>query len=181
MKKILTLILIFSSLLLEAQNNSLLLYVDASKSDKNLKAIGKTITSIVDSLNSPNIYLYISNGDKPMQTNDRSDISNLLRDLRIAGYIKSPDFFYDIKQLNTALIGNNFISNLNDITKESGVQAPLDIYFWFNEDDFNQSDIIKNFITPFLLSNKLLYKSGLQNNCSIYFYDGVKMFQTGIN
>ena len=165
MKKIVILLMVFISLGLSAQNDVLVIYVDASASGDKLIQIQEEVNSLVDSKANARVYLFISNGESPLVTSDREDIGKLLRKLR-SSFITAPDYKRDTKLLNTALLKNNYISNINSISKNSGLDYQVDIHFWLDERNYNDFQLDKKIIDPLLFSNKLKFKNGLQENCN---------------
>ena len=165
MRKIVTLIMLCTSLVLSAQNDVLVIYVDASDSGDKLIQIQDEVNALVTSKASARVYLFISNGESSLVTNDRADVGKLLRRLR-SSFITAPDYKRDAKLLNTALLENNYISNINSISKNSGLDYQVDIHFWLDEDNYTALQLDKRIIEPLLFSNKLKFKNGLQENCN---------------
>jgi hypothetical protein len=165
MRKIVTLIMLCTSLVLRAQNDVLVIYIDASESGDKLVQIKNEVEDLVASKSSARVYLFISHGESPLVTSDREDIGKLLRKLR-SSRPSAPDYKRDTKLLNTALLKNNYISNINSISKNSGLDYQVDIHFWLDERNYNDFQLDKKIIDPLLFSNKLKFKNGLQENCN---------------
>ena len=79
MKKILIFILLFANALVNAQNDVLVIYIDASESSSNLIQIQEEVNNLVQSKSDYDVYLYISKGESPIVTNDRNDVAKCPR------------------------------------------------------------------------------------------------------
>lgn len=165
MKKFITLILLFTTLLTSAQNDVLVVYIDASESGNSLIQIQNDVNDLVNSKPNSEIYLFISKGESPIVTNDRGDVAKQLRKLRMET-ITSPDYKEDVESLNAAMLENNFFSNINNISSSNGLNKQFEIHFWLNERDYTSLDLDKKIVDPFLFSNKLKFKDKIQENCS---------------
>ena len=80
--------------------------------------------------------------------------------------ITAPDYLKDVRFLNNAILENNYISNINNITIDNGLDNQFEIHFWFNEEDYNSLSLNKKMVDPILFSNKLKFKNNQQNNCT---------------
>lgn len=174
MKKIIIFILLFTTTLLRAQNNVLVIYVDAS-SEKKLKEIQKQVNALVDSKSSYAIYLFISSAEStkdgifPIVTNNRNEVDKNLQSL-LLNFISAPDYNKDVKLLNAAFLENKYISDLNKISKTNGLNTQFEIHCFFDEQDYSTFKLSKKFVLPLLLSNRLKFKDGLQNNCTVMLH-----------
>jgi len=166
MKKIVILLMVFISLGLSAQNDVLVIYVDASASGDKLIQIQEEVNSLVDSKANARVYLFISNGNSPYVTSERGDVKRVLRKLRTR-YITAPDYTKDVRSINRALLDSKYISDLNNISQSSGLNYQLDIHLWLDEGNFNDLKLEKRIINPILFSNKLKFENGEQENCSV--------------
>ena len=151
--------------MVSSQNDVLVIYIDASESGNQLIKIQEDVNDLVKSRIDSEVYLFISKGESPIVTNNRNDIAKQLRKLRMA-FITAPDYLKDIEFLNNAILENNFINNINNITIDNGLDKQFEIHFWFNEEDYNSLDLSKKIVDPFLFSNKLKFKNNQQKNCT---------------
>ena len=90
MKQIITILLLYFSLAVTAQENVLVVYVDVSSSKDKINEIKNEVQKVVDDKLDYRILLYISNGTNPSVSNENPDIEKIFRNLR-KGYISSPD------------------------------------------------------------------------------------------
>ena len=164
MKKIILLCL-FTSNIIYAQNDALIIYIDASASSTKLIDIQNEVNSLVDSRNNSDVYLFISKGESPVVTNDRKFVKKQLRRLR-TDFITPPDYINDVKKINSALLENNHIININNISNNSGLDNQVEIHFWMQEENYNSLQLDKKLVDPLLFSNKLIFKEGLNKNCT---------------
>jgi hypothetical protein len=169
MKKILILILLFTINLVNAQNDVLIVYVDASESSSYLIQIQEEVNSLVQSKSDYDVYLYISKGESPIVTNDRNDVAKQLRKLR-SSFITSPDYKNDVVKINKAILENGYISNINDISFNGGLPNQFEIHFWLEEENYNSLQLNKKIIEPLLFANKLTFKDGLQEYCTVILH-----------
>jgi len=165
MKNFITLLLLFTSLIINAQNDVLVIYIDASESGNSLIQIQNDVNDLVNSKQNSEIYLFISKGESPIVTNDRGDVAKQLRKLRMET-ITSPDYKKDVESLNAAMLENNYINSINSISMSNGLNKQFEIHFWLNEGDYTSLELNKKIVDPFLFSNKLKFKDKLQENCS---------------
>lgn len=173
MRKIITLIFFVFTQLIYAQNDVLFVYIDASSSDDKLKEIIAEVQDIVDSKPNSDILLFISKGESPIITNERSEVNRTLRRLR-AIFISSPDFHSDLSRINSELLTNNYISDISEITVNDGLSHNIQFHFYFDKTDYYSLQLEKQMIKPFLFSNNLKFKESLQENCSVYLHLGIK-------
>tara|TARA_B100000900_G_C20538166_1_gene699264 strand:+ start:139 stop:648 length:510 start_codon:yes stop_codon:yes gene_type:complete len=166
MKQIITILLLSITTLSIAQENVLLIYVDASESKENLIDIQNEVKELIANNSDHKLYLFISNGKQPFVTNKRTDAGKILNRLRI-GMRPTPDHTFDTKKLNKAMFENKYISNINNITQEDGLDHKIDIYIVTAKDNLNI--IEQKIVNPFLYSNGLKYGENNQVNCSVNF------------
>ena len=169
MKKILIFILLFANALVNAQNDVLVIYIDASESKFNLIQIQEEVNNLVQSRSDYDVYLFISKGESPIVTNDRNDVAKQLRKLR-SSFITSPDYKNDVVLINKALLENGYISNINDISINGGLPYQFEIHFWLENENYNSLQLNKKIIDPLLFTNKLTFKDGLQENCTVILH-----------
>lgn len=166
MNKLITILLVFITSVLIAQDNVLVIYVDASESKESLIDIQKEVKDLIEKNSEHKLYLFISNGKQPFVTNNRNDASKILNRLRI-GMRPTPDHTFDTKELNKAMVENRYISNINNITQDDGLDYKIDMYFVIAKENL---EIIKQkIVEPFLYSNGLKYGEQNQVNCSVNF------------
>jgi hypothetical protein len=165
MKKIMILMLLFTTAVVSAQNDVLVIYIDASASGKKLVLIQNEVNALVNSKRNSEIYLFISRGESPLFTNNRNDVEKQLRRLRI-DHFTAPDYKKDTELLNAALLEYNHISDINSIIKNSGLDNQLEFHFWLDEENYTSLNLKKNIVESLLFSNKLKFKDGLQENCT---------------
>ena len=165
MRIFITLILLSVSLIVHSQNDVLLIYIDASESGSKLIQIQQDVNKLVESRKGSEVYLFISNGSSPIVTNDKNEVAKQLRKLRMVT-ITAPDYLKDVRFLNNAILENNYISNINNITIDNGLDNQFEIHFWFNEEDYNSLSLNKKMVDPILFSNKLKFNNNKQKNCT---------------
>ena len=165
MKKALGIILILCfSYNLSSQENSiesdvLIFYVDASSLKNKLKEIQNEVDSIIKLKEDNRILLYLSNGETPYITTERSEVRKTLRKLR-TGYINQPDYNKDARTINKLILENKFLKNLNEITQYDGINHYMRFYFIANKEDFKYMKIQEKLIDAILFSNKLKFEGG---------------------
>lgn len=169
MKKILILILLFAVNLISAQNDVLVIYVDASESSSHLIQIQEEVNNLVQSRSDHDVYLFISKGESPIVTNDRNDVAKQLRKLR-SSFITSPDYKNDVIKINKAILEKGYISNINDISISDGLPNQFEIHFWLEYENYNSLQLNKKIIEPLLFANKLTFKDGLHENCTVILH-----------
>jgi len=169
MKKIMILMLLFTTAVVSAQNDVLVIYVDASASTDKLIQIQEEVNNLVQLRSSNDVYLFISKGESPIVTNDRNDVAKQLRRLR-SSFFTEPDYKNDVVLINKALLENNYISNLNSISSNGGLNNQIEVHFWVAEENYIPLQLNKNLIDPLLFSNKLTFKDGLHENCTVILH-----------
>ncbi len=168
MKNTALLCLFLLSLSLSAQTDKLILYVDASDSGQSLIKIQEQVDSVIRSKSNTDFYLFISMGNSPLFAEKIEDVSKTLRKLRFMEF-PSPDFVGDINKINSFILEKNYISNLNVINKTSIIDD-IEFHFWFNKENFSSFNLVKKFVNPLLFSNKLKFKDGLNENCTVIYH-----------
>ena len=165
MKKIMILMLLFTTAVVNAQNDVLVIYVDASESGNKLVQIQEEVNNLVQSRSNYDVYLFISKGESPIVTNDRNDVAKQLRRLR-SSFITAPDYKNDVVLLNKALLENGYISDINSISSNGGLPNQFEMHFWLEDENYSSLQLNKKIVDPLLFSNKLTFKDGLQENCT---------------
>jgi len=163
------LMLLFTTAVVSAQNDVLVIYVDASASTDKLIQIQEEVNNLVQLRSSNDVYLFISKGESPIVTNDRNDVAKQLRRLR-SSFITAPDYKNDVVLINKALLENGYISNINSISSNGGLNNQIEVHFWLEDENYSSLQLNKKIIDPLLFSNKLTFKDGLQENCTVILH-----------
>ena len=166
MKQITTILLLSITTVILAQENVLVIYIDASESKENLIEIQDDVKKLITNKPNHKLFLFISNGRNPFFTNKRSEAGKTLNRLRI-GSRPSPDHTFDTKKLNKAMLDNEYISNISNITQSDGLENKIEIYVYTAEE--NKKSIELKLVEPFLYSNRLKHAEKNQINCSVEY------------
>jgi hypothetical protein len=171
MRKITTLFLFLFTNILFAQSDVLVVYIDASSSGNKLKEIQSEVKELVSDNADSEVLIFISNGESPLITSERSEVSKTLTKLRSI-YVSAPDINTDIIKINKELLSNDYISDIRNITLTSGLKKSLTFHFYFDNTDYKSLQLEKQMILPLLLSNRLIHKESLQEKCKVYLHLG---------
>jgi len=181
MKKILLILTVFSTLISNAQRNIDIIYVEVSdkNAESSLLIIQNQIKSILKDSKSNNndIFFYISQNvvdgdDFSTRSFMTTDANEGIRKME-TGYLQgaptgnSPDYFLDTKDINTYLLTNNCLQNIN--SEEFELTNYLTFYFFLYEESYNESvrngKCIVNLIAN---ANRLVDNGDIIERCAIY-------------
>ena len=171
MKNIITIFLFLFTNILFAQSDVLVVYIDASSSGNKLKEIQSEVKELVSDNADSEVLIFISNGESPLITSERSEVSKTLTKLRSI-YVSAPDINTDIIKINKELLSNDYISDIRNITLTSGLKKSLTFHFYFDNTDYKSLQLEKQMILPLLFSNRLVHKESLQEKCKVYLHLG---------
>lgn len=171
MKQIITILVLYLSFAVSAQENVLVVYVDASSSKDKINDLQNDVQKVIGEKLDYRILLYISNGKNPSISTENPNIEKIFRNLK-KGFISSPDLNFDVMSLNNLMVENNYISNISNISKNEGLNYEIEIHFFINEEVFerNNNEVEKKLVDAFLFSNRLKYKQGNQENCTLVIH-----------
>ena len=111
MKNIITIFLFLFTNILFAQSDVLVVYIDASSSGNKLKEIQSEVKELVSDNADSEVLIFISNGESPLITSERSEVSKTLTKLRSI-YVSAPDINTDIIKINKERLSNDYISDI---------------------------------------------------------------------
>ena len=166
MKQIITILLLSITTVILAQDNVLVIYIDASEAKENLIEIQDDVKQLIANKPNHKLFLFISNGLNPFLTNKSSEAGKILNRLRI-GSRPAPDHTFDTKELNKAMLENQYISNINNITQSDGLENKIEIHVYTAK--VNKNTIELKLVEPFLYSNRLKHAEKNQINCSVEY------------
>ena len=130
-------------------SSNYIIYIDLSDNSINRDNIISQTKQIINSNNTENFIVFISNGVNPIIINDYVKLDKALNELLYMSNPSSPDMNYDIDTLNSLMNRKSFINNKLE-PKEL-----IKLYFFIIPNSKNEI-----FIQRFLLSNRLTSKMG---------------------
>lgn len=162
-----------------SQNVVDIIFVDLHASDNINRILKNEIESIA--LNSKEFIIYISNSNDPVIIDKPSEIDGKLNyalNKLTTRAIKPLD---DIKKINTLILSNGFLSNINLISPNKDLNNDLVFHFFFDKNEYEYG-LKEDFIDKLLLTNRLLYINGnTHKDVSIKVYLTDNKENTSIN
>jgi len=180
MKKLIFILAVFSALISNAQKNFVIIYVDASESEKSLDIIQDKIKYLlIDNKDDSEIFLYISNnivGDdgsfstRSFTTTDANEGIRMMENIYLQKNLNKnqPDYLLDTKDINSYLLSKNCLSDIN--SSDFHLQNSIRFFFFLDDESYEESvkegKCIINLIAH---ANRLVDKEGkFITNCSIF-------------
>lgn len=164
MHKLILFIFLFSNSVVLAQNNAII-FVDYSGAHKKSSLIS-TIQNAA--LESNNFLLFISRGSKPIVSENKEVLENVLSTLYEPYTPPVVNYLSDLDSLNSIISNKGLLGNINAPTVILG--ADLTVYFFLNADDIKTYNQDYKIIDQFLLSNRLMSNNTLVNKCRVVVY-----------
>jgi hypothetical protein len=161
---ILTLSILFT-ISANAQENTLVIYVDPSASANKFALRNKLYSAIQDS--EFNLILYISNGIKPLVSTNIYEAQKLIDQLDKLTPSK-PNASFDLDSINNLLNKDSLASEIKMRTRE--LRENLVFYFFLDATQCRTEKQDVLIAEALLLSNRLMYKRGLINGVSAQMY-----------